>query len=322
MIISPDAKPVNDIMLLEAWKRPVDNQPRAVYTEIDQVVLLCNRCTHGLCKISYWVRGGANIADCLPKDPCCPKCPQWMCKPCGCGSNGGTIVDPPTLIPTEPPEETPTPTELPTTPTETETDTPTLTPTQTPTGTPTKTKTPTDPPTKPTIPTTPTRTPTATSTPTETLTETETPTGTPTETSTSPTIPTTKTTPTTETTETPTTPTSTPTQTPTETTWHDEKCFNLNIGARDPHCPFVSLPSFRCTRYFQHPRPCPKYDGTPTGTETLTDTETSTKTETGTPTGNSGRYACFHCLGHFDEYDNRGGGYLYCPLCGGLLVMP
>jgi len=86
MIVSPDAKPITDIMLLEAWKRPVDNAVRPVYTEIDRVFLLCNACEHGACEIDYWIRGEENTTKCAPQSPCCPKCPQWMCSSsCHCG---------------------------------------------------------------------------------------------------------------------------------------------------------------------------------------------------------------------------------------------
>ena len=81
MITTPDAKAVTDIVLIEAWHRPVDNAVQPVLTEIDKVLLLCNACKHGVCEIDYWIRDEENGTECLPQNPCCPKCPQWTCPP-------------------------------------------------------------------------------------------------------------------------------------------------------------------------------------------------------------------------------------------------
>ena len=81
MIVSPDAEPINEIVLLEAQERP-NGTLHPVYTEIDRVFLLCNACEHGTCEIDYWLRDEENVTDCVPQSPCCKKCPQWMCPPC------------------------------------------------------------------------------------------------------------------------------------------------------------------------------------------------------------------------------------------------
>ena len=82
MIVSPDAQPVNEIVLLSTRQR-MNGTLRPVYTEIDRVFLLCNACEHGTCEIPFWIRGEENVTECVPKSPCCPKCPQWTC-PGGC----------------------------------------------------------------------------------------------------------------------------------------------------------------------------------------------------------------------------------------------
>ena len=66
MIKGPDAEAIHDIVLLEndavAGKIPPSSTfsgaGRLIYTEIDEVFLLCNACEHGACKIDYWIRGG------------------------------------------------------------------------------------------------------------------------------------------------------------------------------------------------------------------------------------------------------------------------
>jgi len=100
MIVGPDATAINDIVLLEndavAGKFPPSSAfsgaGRLVYTEIDEVFLLCNACEHGACKIDYWIRGEENITECVPQSPCCPKCPQWKCSPCEVGSGDGLVL--------------------------------------------------------------------------------------------------------------------------------------------------------------------------------------------------------------------------------------
>ena len=85
MIIGPNTKAIEEIILLEAWRKPSDNSGafRLGYTEIDKVLLLCNACELGTCTIDYWIREEENRTECKPQVPCCPKCPQWTCPP-GC----------------------------------------------------------------------------------------------------------------------------------------------------------------------------------------------------------------------------------------------
>ena len=103
MIVAPDATAINDIVLLEndavAGKFPpssaFSSAGRLVYTEIDEVFLLCNACEHGACKIPYWIRDEENVAVCQPQSPCCPKCPQWAGSPCG--ESGSFVALPQTV---------------------------------------------------------------------------------------------------------------------------------------------------------------------------------------------------------------------------------
>ena len=92
MIVAPDARAIDDIVLLEAWQRPVDGAVRPVYTEIDRVFLLCNACELGACEIDYWIRDGENITN------GCQQCPQWKCD----GDCVGEVV-PKILLPPPPP---------------------------------------------------------------------------------------------------------------------------------------------------------------------------------------------------------------------------
>ena len=88
MIVSPNADPVRDIVLVESQQNLPDGSARLVYTDIDKVLMLCRACDRGVCVIEYWIRDAENIKTCKPQTPCCPKCPQWMCVPC-CGGTGG-----------------------------------------------------------------------------------------------------------------------------------------------------------------------------------------------------------------------------------------
>jgi len=88
MIVSPDATAIQDIVLVENTAKTIppssafSGAGRLVYTEIDEVFLLCNACEHGACKIDYWIRDEENITVCQSQSPCCPKCPQWKCSSC------------------------------------------------------------------------------------------------------------------------------------------------------------------------------------------------------------------------------------------------
>ena len=82
MIVGPNAKAIEDMVLVEARQRP-NGSTRLVFTEIDRVLLLCNACERGVCEIDYWIRGEENFTECQPQVPCCRKCPQWTCPP-GC----------------------------------------------------------------------------------------------------------------------------------------------------------------------------------------------------------------------------------------------
>ena len=90
MIVSPNADPVRDIVLVESQQNLPDGSARLVHTDIDKVLMLCRACDRGICTIEYWIRDAENIKECKPQTPCCPKCPQWMCVPC-CGGTGGVL---------------------------------------------------------------------------------------------------------------------------------------------------------------------------------------------------------------------------------------
>ena len=95
MIVSPDATAIQDIVLVENTAKAIppssafSGASRLVYTEINEVFLLCNACEHGACKIDYWILDEENITVCQPQSPCCPKCPQWKCSPCEVGRGDG-----------------------------------------------------------------------------------------------------------------------------------------------------------------------------------------------------------------------------------------
>ena len=79
MIVSPNANPVKDIVLVEYQRNLPGSPARLVHTDIDKVLMLCRACDRGPCTIDYWIRDAENVIECKPQGSHCKKCPQWNC---------------------------------------------------------------------------------------------------------------------------------------------------------------------------------------------------------------------------------------------------